>query len=173
MRGTDAGEVLNGTDGADIMIGYGGGDILYGTDGDDTLMAVAVVIALSGGDDDDRLYGDGGWDALSGGAGDDTLYGGSDSDQLHGNEGADIFVLKTDDSGSDAVIDFTPSAGDKIRMEAFDGKMPATFDAFLPPPICAWKRGISDPAGGRVLMMTAKLSIPPFIRWWMVVLMCW
>ena len=149
IRGTDASETLNGTDGADAIYGYGdadilrgaggddglygdaGDDILFGDAGDDTLYGGRGRDSLVGGIDNDILYGDGGWDALSGGEGDDTLYGGSDSDQLHGNEGADIFVLRTDASGSDGVIDFTPSDGDKIRIEEFDGKMPETLDALL------------------------------------------
>ena len=149
IRGTDASETLNGTDGADAIYGYGDADILYGAGGDDGLYGDAgddILFgdagddtlyggrgrdSLVGGIDNDILYGDGGWDALSGGTGDDTLYGGSDSDQLHGNEGADIFVLRTDASGSDGVIDFTPSDGDKIRIEEFDGKMPETLDALL------------------------------------------
>ena len=149
IRGTDASETLNGTDGADAIYGYGDADILYGAGGDDGLYGDAgddILFgdagddtlyggrgrdSLVGGIDNDILYGDGGWDALSGGEGDDTLYGGSDSDQLHGNEGADIFVLRTDASGSDGVIDFTPSDGDKIRIEEFDGKMPETLDALL------------------------------------------
>ena len=76
--------------------------------------------------------------------GTDILYGGDGSDYLRGDilriigsqiftggEAADIFVLNTADSGIDTIADFTPSDGDKIRMEAFDGTMPKTIDAFL------------------------------------------
>ena len=44
---------------------------------------------------------------------------------------ADIFVLNTADSGTDTITDFTPSDGDKIRIEEFTGVIPRGIEAFL------------------------------------------
>ena len=125
--------VLHGGDGNDSLIGGDGGevDILYGGDGNDTLYGEGGFDVLEGGSGDDTLYGGEGDDSLVGDLGDDTLNGGNGSDLLIGVGGADIFVLNTADSGTDTIIDFTPDDGDKIRMEAFTGAIPATIEAFL------------------------------------------
>ena len=126
----DAGQPLKnleGTNNADIIIGFNGDDKLIGKDGDDV---------LQGNNDNDILDGDDGRDFLAGGFGDDQLnggdnsdvlnagpnddylnggkdhdelYGGFGSDILEGGSGADYFDCG---DGIDVVIDFDPSEGD-------------------------------------------------------------
>ena len=116
----------------DTIYGYGGNDTLYGYGyGRYSVKINGNDSTLYGGDGNDALYGGYGQDILRGEADDDTLYGGAGDDYLEGGESADIFVLNTADAGADTVADFTPSEGDKIRVEEFDGAMPERIDAFL------------------------------------------
>ena len=78
INGTEGDDVLRGTEGDDIIYGLGGDDIIYGLGGDDVLY---------GDEGDDVLYGDEGDDVLYGGEGDDVLYGGEGDDVLYGGEG--------------------------------------------------------------------------------------
>ncbi len=80
IEGTEGDDVLYGTAGPDAIYGYGGNDTLHGGAGDDVLY---------GGAGDDRLYGDSGNDVLNGGSGNDTLYGGYGDDRLYGGTGDD------------------------------------------------------------------------------------
>jgi len=82
--------VVNGTNGRDIIIGYGGKDTLNGLDGDD---------CIAGGDGDDKIYGtyghdiiygDDGKDTISGGTGNNLIFGGADDDTLDGGIGHDV-----------------------------------------------------------------------------------
>ena len=64
---TDVGDVIDGRDGNDILLGGAGEDILFGGDGDDF---------LTGGSGDDLLVGGEGADRLDGGCDDDVLVAG-------------------------------------------------------------------------------------------------
>lgn len=77
IRGTDAGETLNGGSGRDKIYGNAGDDILYGEAGRD------------------RLYG---------GEGNDTLQGGADNDRLDGGSGNDKYIFYRGD-GRDTISD--------------------------------------------------------------------
>jgi Ca2+-binding RTX toxin-like protein len=69
MVGDDQGNILNGLGGNDLINGAGGNDTINGGDGNDVLI---------GGDGDDRFIGSSGNDQIDGGAGIDVLdYGGS------------------------------------------------------------------------------------------------
>ena len=153
LHGGDGADTLYGGAGVDTLYGdagddtlYGGdaSDVLYGDAGADTLNGGAGGDVIYGGADNDILNGGAGNDLLEGSAGTDTLYGGAGSDYLRGDSlaligteifvgpaDADIFVLNTADSGTDTITDFTPSAGDKIRIEEFDGVIPGSIEAFL------------------------------------------
>ncbi len=99
IEGTEGDDVLYGTDGRDAIYGYGGNDTLYAVDGDgnrlyggkgdDVLYGGDGRDYLSGGDGNDRLYGYGGDDVLNGGKGDDRLFGGDGNDILTGGYGDD------------------------------------------------------------------------------------
>ena len=76
----DAGAVLLGFGGDDIIFGYGGNDHLHGGAGDDTLF---------GGVGDDTMWGGGDVDTLLGGENNDELHGGEQGDNLFGDDGED------------------------------------------------------------------------------------
>ena len=132
IRGDGGTYILDGGYDDDTIYGSDGAlDILKGGDGNDTLYGRSGFDIIRGGRGNDTLNGGGGADFLSGSLDDDTLNGGDGGDLLVGGYGADIFVLNTADSGADIIAEFTPDDGDKIRMEEFDGVMPASVDAFL------------------------------------------
>ncbi len=84
IKGTNAGETLNGTAFKDKISGRGGDDVLNGLDGDDR---------LHGGRGNDELNGSAGRDRLEGGKGDDLLFGGAGDDYLDGGRGFDTAVF--------------------------------------------------------------------------------
>jgi hypothetical protein len=125
--GTDSGDSIIGTDGADNISGGGGGDSIVAKDGADTVSGGSGGDSIVGGSGADTLNGDGGGDAisggggndevnggdgndaLSGGSGDDTLNGGSGDDTLTGGPGADRFECG---DGTDTIKDFNAAEGD-------------------------------------------------------------
>ena len=120
VTGTDWGEMLRGSNQADLIEGLGGDDQLKGKNGSDILFAGDGNDTVQGGNDDDVLYGgsgndqllgDYGKDQLLGGDGHDTLKGGNDNDTLYGGKGADSFLfggegLAFKDLGIDTIKDF-------------------------------------------------------------------
>lgn len=85
------GQALEGTGGADYILGLAGADQIRGMDGDDL---------LSGGAGDDDIYGDLGNDRLDGGDGDDFLSGSGGGDTIDGGDGADLILAQ---NGADMV----------------------------------------------------------------------
>lgn len=77
-------DVIGGTDGRDVLNGYGGDDQLYGRDGNDS---------LTGGDGADEMHGQAGNDTLFGGPGADMLFGGLDTDTAnYRNSSAGVII---------------------------------------------------------------------------------
>jgi Ca2+-binding RTX toxin-like protein len=72
LSGTDADDLLFGTNTLDRMQGLAGNDQLQAGEGDDQLDGGSGADSLWGGDGDDQLIGGEGADYLSGAAGDDT-----------------------------------------------------------------------------------------------------
>ena len=68
--------------------------------------------------EDDVLHGDEGNDILFGQGGNDALHGGTGNDILVGGTGADVFVwaARDLDGGSDRILDFSFSEGDKLNF---------------------------------------------------------
>ena len=95
--------LLNGTTGADRLVGGNNDDVLAGMPGNDTLL---------------------------GGAGDDRLIGGLGADELWGGAGADRFVLQQSGQSSlkamDTIRDFSPGEGDRIDLSAADAEISVT-----------------------------------------------
>jgi len=95
--------LLNGTTGADRLVGGNNDDVLAGMPGNDTLL---------------------------GGAGDDRLIGGLGADELWGGAGADRFVLQQSGQSSlktmDTIRDFSPGEGDRIDLSAVDAEISVT-----------------------------------------------
>jgi Ca2+-binding RTX toxin-like protein len=104
---------LNGTSGADLILGLGSNDTLNGLAGNDLLCGGAANDTLNGGDNDDTLGGEAGNDVLTGGAGNDRLLGGNNNDSLTGGTGADFF---SGGAGNDSNVDF--NAG---QLDTTDG----------------------------------------------------
>lgn len=104
LRGTSAGDTIQGDDGADQIFGYGSTDL------------------LSGGQGNDRIYGGLGNDRISGGSGNDKLYGGDGVDALTGGSGRDFFVFDVAPlaDGGDFIRDFSHAQRDKIVLSMAD-----------------------------------------------------
>ena len=106
-----------------LAAGYGGQDtlvarddangLLYGGTAGDLLIGGAAEDFLFGQSGHDVLIGREGRDFLYGGRGDDRLFGGDGDDVQEGGEGADTFVA---DAGTDIIVDFNPSQGDRISF---------------------------------------------------------
>lgn len=92
LIGLDGNDKIYGGWGNDDLLGDNGNDLLYGEQGRDFLSGGAGNDTLNGGDDKDQLFGDGGDDALYGGSGDDALSGGAGNDILDGGLGVDMML---------------------------------------------------------------------------------
>lgn len=88
--GTPGNDVLNGTDGDDVICGLGGSDTINGFGGNDLILGGRGADTINGGDGDDTITGGRGNDTLSGDAGDDTIYGRRGADLILGGDGNDL-----------------------------------------------------------------------------------
>lgn len=124
LDGGEGDDALNANDAGTVLIGGAGKDLIQGGTGDDTAFGDAGMTTTSSNDGDDQIrlrggndfvdggggrdYIDGGGndDVIFGGAGDDTLWSGKgndyldgedDNDSIGGNEGNDTNVHHTND----------------------------------------------------------------------------
>ncbi len=123
IPGTNAGEVLRGTERAGTIHAYGGADLVYGKGGRDTVwggneagwgdkvLGGTAADRLVGQQGDDALYGGGGDDRLEGQHGADLLVGGPGEDTLYGGPGADEVNAR---DGRRDVIDLTGSGPEDV-----------------------------------------------------------
>ena len=117
----DDGEIVEGGNGKDILVGTDGGeDQIFGGNGKDQLYGLDGADEIFGGNGEDELFGGDSIDDLFGGNGDDLLDGGAGPDVLTGGRGADIFLLAAGD-GPDEITDFELS-NDQIALS--DGLTP-------------------------------------------------
>ena len=104
-RGTNATEVIVGSDLSDVIRGRDGDDLIFGYGDGSGVGGIAPAILVDGGgpgDDDlisagsgnDTIYGGGGDDTIRGGAGDDELRGGLGDDLLNGGSGNDVLYAE-------------------------------------------------------------------------------
>ncbi|WP_426112036.1 calcium-binding protein [Pseudomonas sp. DSP3-2-2] len=125
--------LLLGTDGDDVLTGYGTDDVITGEDGNDTLSGSSGNDRLDGGDGKDTLSGDDGNDLLLGGSGNDSLNGGygndlldsgSGNDSLSGGYGSDTYVFGhgsgQDTINNSAYNDTTVNKLDVVRLEGLN-----------------------------------------------------
>lgn len=101
INGTNAGETLGPTSGADTLQALGGDDVVrlglaggaaLGMDGADTLIGGNGADYLNGGNGDDVATGGDGYDTLLGLDGADSLSGGAGGDSINGYAGADTLL---------------------------------------------------------------------------------
>ena len=83
------GLVLNGTAGADVLIGKDGSDRINGYAGDDMLIGNGGSDVVDGGPGNDILDGGAGGDEINGGDGDDLIRGGTGNDYIDAGAGHD------------------------------------------------------------------------------------
>ncbi len=88
--GTPGDDVINGTNGNDVIVGMGGNDTINGVNGDDVICGDAGNDTLNGSNGNDTLLGGSGNDTLDGANGNDTLTGGAGNDSLTGGNGDDV-----------------------------------------------------------------------------------
>jgi uncharacterized repeat protein (TIGR01451 family)/CSLREA domain-containing protein len=87
--GTPGDDVINGTNGPDVVHGLSGNDTINGLNGDDIICGGDGNDALNGGNGNDQLFGEAGNDTINGNNGDDALDGGADTDTCNGGNGVD------------------------------------------------------------------------------------
>jgi len=92
-----AGRLITGTPGNDLLRGGIGDDTIRGYAGNDTIFGEAGDNNISGGDGHDLIYGGSGDDTISGGSGNDTIHGGGGSNFLNGGRGNDL--IRAGDEG--------------------------------------------------------------------------
>ncbi|MES2823504.1 MAG: flagellinolysin [Pseudomonadota bacterium] len=117
LVGDNAGRVLLGSIGRDVMTGGAGIDSLYGAGGDDTLNGGDENDLLMGGTGDDSLYGGNGNDILDAGSGSASLVGGNGNDTYR--IAADVVTVRryiTDVSGNDTIQFADGIYSDEIRV---------------------------------------------------------
>ncbi|MBU2260275.1 hypothetical protein KKC44_06780, partial [Patescibacteria group bacterium] len=81
--------IILGTDGPDVIHGYGGNDTIFGMDGDDIICGGPGNDTIDGGWGNDQAWGEQGNDSITGDDGNDTLRGNDGDDYIHGNMGRD------------------------------------------------------------------------------------
>ncbi|MBZ0092859.1 MAG: hypothetical protein K8F27_11665, partial [Sulfuricellaceae bacterium] len=87
-------KAATGTEGNDILSGWGDGVAFYGLAGDDTITGNAAADTIYGGDGNDTLYTGGGDDTVDGGAGNDVIKANSYYNNiLSGGDGDDTITL--------------------------------------------------------------------------------
>lgn len=125
-QGNNKGNLLNGTDRADIITGYLGNDLIKAKGGDDTVYGDSKYGSYDNISDNDRIYlgsgddygyGGKGRDTIWGDAGNDTIYGGYGDDQLHGGKGNDIIYSSVSNQMEDT------NALDKVWGDAGDDQI--------------------------------------------------
>ncbi|MEG4089736.1 DUF4347 domain-containing protein [Microcoleus sp. Pol12B4] len=96
---SSAGNVINGPNGDDTIVGsadsdsifgLGGNDLIFGRGGGDYINGNTANDTLYGGIDSDTLFGGKGFDLIFGDRGNDTIYGNRGNDSISGDEGNDL-----------------------------------------------------------------------------------
>jgi Ca2+-binding RTX toxin-like protein len=158
-----AGRDIDGTNGADRLIGTAGNDDMDGRGGNDRMRGGAGNDDMDGGNGRDTLWGDdgnddidgdGGNDRLYGGAGNDILVGGRGNDRLTGGSGADRFEFRRGD-GRDVITDFQNGV-DRIELDGFSGSQ---LSAILNGARQVGQNVVLDlPSNGRITLENFQLS---------------
>lgn len=86
--------VVQGTQGADTLIGGDVDDEIAAFGGNDLVRGRAGADRIYTGDGADQIFGDGGDDLIFAGAGDDQITGGVGADSINGESGVDRFIVE-------------------------------------------------------------------------------
>ncbi|MBI2009733.1 MAG: hypothetical protein HYS86_01005 [Candidatus Chisholmbacteria bacterium] len=125
-------EVIEGTEGDDILRGTSAHEFILGKGGNDRIIAASGHDCVVGGEGDDRIeldsgndvgIGGPGEDRLSGGNGNDVMHGGGGNDRMNGNSGNDkIFGEGGNDGlGGDSGNDLLDGGDDTDRLRGNSG----------------------------------------------------
>ena len=123
--------LLRGTDGNDVLLGYGDDDTVYAGAGDDRIRTFAgndTIYAGAGNDDidagngNDIIYLEAGNNRAYGGDDDDVIYSGSGNDHLEGGIGSDTYVFAKQ-FAQDVVLNFNPRQQDNDVLKFTHAKL--------------------------------------------------
>lgn len=89
IAGTDGADVIDAKDGDDVVCALAGGDDVTAGPGDDVVYLSDGPDTADGGEGNDEIYGGKGKDQIAGGDGNDDLSGGGGRDQVAGDAGDD------------------------------------------------------------------------------------
>lgn len=95
------GELLEGTEGKDLILGKNGNNIVNGYAGDDVILEDGGNDMIDAGDGNDLVYAGADNDIVLGGSGDDVIYAGLGSDVVFGGDGNDAVLAE---GGNDVVF---------------------------------------------------------------------
>lgn len=94
--------LVNGTEGDDVIVTVGDRVVIYGNGGDDVICTFGDEgNVVFGGSGNDRIFTTGGEDSIHGDDGADEVHAGAGADEVYGEEGADRLF---GDNGSDSII---------------------------------------------------------------------
>jgi len=113
--GTDANDMMVGSEGNDNISAGDGNDTIYGGEGNDSINGQGGNDIIYGGDGDDHAFGE--W-------GNDTFEGGKGNDRLEGAWGDDTYIFGRGD-GADTIYDFV--GNDTIKFKEGINKENITF----------------------------------------------
>ncbi len=126
---------VDGTAGADNLVGNDTAEYIAALDGNDTVRGNAGDDHIDGGRGDDNLEGGFGNDTILGGAGNDTIRGNAGNDTLTGGYGSDTFFFELGDG-------FDTITGESIDTLVFGAGITPTDIVFSRP------FPLSDPSSG-------------------------
>jgi predicted extracellular nuclease len=98
--GGPTGEVLNGTNGNDVIFAGGGDDVVNAGNGHDVVCGGFGDDTIDGGNGNDTLHGEDGDDTIDGANGSDSVTAGDGADDVDGGSGNDAL---TGDDGDDTI----------------------------------------------------------------------
>lgn len=101
IGGGDSRQVIEGTDGDDVIAGGSGFNIIKGNDGNDSITGGDHLNFIYGGDGDDTITGGNGINIIRGEGGDDTITDGTGDGYLDGGDGNDTIYAG---AGNDILI---------------------------------------------------------------------
>ena len=111
IYGTEGDDVMDGTDGDDLIFGLGGNDTINGNEGNDCIYGGNGSDDISGGTGNDHIYGGKGNDIVAGWFGNDYVYGNKGNDYVYGGWGNDTIYGNQGDDYLFGSIDYNAVNG--------------------------------------------------------------